>query len=81
MRPKESENNRGNKEIRNIFYIFQAVCKLRADNNVLQARKSALEQFRFLCTTLYLAPPAASKTCTSAAVISSLKVDLGFKNR
>lgn len=80
VHPKEFGNNRGNKEIRIIFYIFQAVCKLRAGNNVLQARKSALEQFRFLCSTLYLTPAAAPETCTSAAIILSLKVDLGFES-
>lgn len=29
---------------------------------------------------MYLAPPAAAKTYTSAAIILSLKVDLSFKN-
>lgn len=60
------------------YFIY---CKLRADNNVLQLRKCALEHFRFLCATVYLASPAASKTCASAAIILSLKVDLRFKNQ
>lgn len=60
---------------------FKTELKLFASSELTQPRKFALERFRFPCTTRYLASPAASKTCTSAAIILSLKVDLSFKNQ
>lgn len=60
---------------------FKTELKLFASSELTQPRKFALERFRFPCTTTYLASPAASKTCTSAAIILSLKVDLSFKNQ